>query len=381
MPVDVLVRAESVAILRNRVPGLADADADRVARELGDLPLALAQAGGYMAKTGTSARQYLSLLADRLAQVLEEGRPAAYPDSLTAVTRLAFQRLHAEDPAAGTLVAVCVFLRPEPVPADLFPLAATQLPAPLAQTAADPLAWPKVLASVQQQALVRVDQHKLTMHHLTRAIIRDCLPLRLADTARDAASALLAARPPVDVSRGADQEALWVAEASGIQVGDHNVQVNNFYGQWEARASGDRQPEQGLATPKVMRVVVDFEERQGEPFVVVTEPGGLRAERPVRWLGSEGKRLLVPRDIMLTFPDPASLADAVTRDTRLSRKWRSTAACCSTRCLAGIYGSACGEQQRDTSTWSWRSEERKTIAMRSSRPCTGRNCATTPGCR
>ena len=310
VPVDVLVRAESVAILRNRVPGLDDADADRVARELGDLPLALAQAGGYMAKTGTSARQYLSLLADRLAQVLEEGRPAAYPDSLTAVTRLAFQRLNAEDPAAGTLVAVCVFLRPEPVPTDLFPHAAARLPAPLAQTAADPLAWPKVLASVQQQALVRVDQHKLMMHRLTRAIIRDCLPLRLADTARDAASALLATRPSIEVSSGDDQEVLSVAGAV-VQVGDHNVQVNNFYGQREPQAPGDPQPEQSPASRKVMRVVVDFEEQQGEPFVIVTGSGGLRAERPVRWLGSEGKRLLVPRDIMLTFPDPVALADAV----------------------------------------------------------------------
>jgi hypothetical protein len=44
--VDVLARAESVAMLVNRVPGLTEDDAGPVAAALGDLPLALAQAAG-----------------------------------------------------------------------------------------------------------------------------------------------------------------------------------------------------------------------------------------------------------------------------------------------------------------------------------------------
>ena len=56
--VDVLARAESVAILRNRVPRLAAEDADRLAEALGDLPLAMAQASGYMAGTGMPAEEY-----------------------------------------------------------------------------------------------------------------------------------------------------------------------------------------------------------------------------------------------------------------------------------------------------------------------------------
>jgi hypothetical protein len=44
--VDVLSRAESVALLRTHRPGLGDADADLLAGALGDLPLALAQAAG-----------------------------------------------------------------------------------------------------------------------------------------------------------------------------------------------------------------------------------------------------------------------------------------------------------------------------------------------
>ena len=72
--VDVLARAESVAILRRRVPGLSEADADRLAAELGDLPLAIAQAAGFMAETGTPAGQYLDLLRTRAGQLLDQGR-------------------------------------------------------------------------------------------------------------------------------------------------------------------------------------------------------------------------------------------------------------------------------------------------------------------
>ena len=49
-----------------------------MAEALGDLPLALAQAAGYMAGTGTSAAEYLELLAARAGQILDRARPATY---------------------------------------------------------------------------------------------------------------------------------------------------------------------------------------------------------------------------------------------------------------------------------------------------------------
>lgn len=131
--VDVLARAESVAFRQDRVPDLQAADADRVAAAVGDLPLALAQAAGYMTSTGTSADAYLDLLGTRAAQVMDLGLPAAYPRSLTAVTQLAYDRLASDDPDAAQVVAVCAFLAPDPVPLDWFPRAVEVLPEPLAE--------------------------------------------------------------------------------------------------------------------------------------------------------------------------------------------------------------------------------------------------------
>ena len=84
--VDVLARPESVAILQRGVAGLADADADRLAARLGDLPLAIAQAAGFMAETGMPAAEYLELLGTRAGQLLDQADPGSdYPHSLAAV--------------------------------------------------------------------------------------------------------------------------------------------------------------------------------------------------------------------------------------------------------------------------------------------------------
>ena len=196
--VDVLARAESVEILRRRVAGLGETDADLVAAAVGDLPLAVAQAAGYMAATGATAAGYATLLGERAAEVLDQERPSSYPRSLAAVTQLAFGRLTAEDQAAGQALAVCAFLAPEPVPAVWFTSAAADLTGPLRKTAADPVAWGRVLARIGDQALARVDGQGLLVHRLTQAIIRSRLASDEAAVARADAAALLTAGHPGD---------------------------------------------------------------------------------------------------------------------------------------------------------------------------------------
>ena len=102
--VDVLSRADSVAMLRSRVSAMSQDDADRVAEAVGDLPLAIAQAAGTMADTGMAAAEYNRLLTSHAAEMLDQGRPASYPRSLAAVTQLAFDQLQSEAPAAADLV-------------------------------------------------------------------------------------------------------------------------------------------------------------------------------------------------------------------------------------------------------------------------------------
>jgi len=207
--VDVMARAESVALLRHRIGGLGGADADRLAVDLGDLPLALAQAAGFMVATGMAAGQYLGLLQARAGPLLNQAVPGSYPRSLAAATGLTAARLDADDPAAAELASLCAFLAPEPIPEDLFTHAASELPAELAARAADPLAWRQTLARLARQSLVRIDQHGLVMHRLTQAILRDRLIPAQAATIRKRAEAILAASRPGDP----DYPATWPAWA------------------------------------------------------------------------------------------------------------------------------------------------------------------------
>ena len=197
--VDVLSRDESVALLQDRIAGLGAADADRLADQLGDLPLGIAQAAGFMAETGTSATQYLHLLATQAGKLLDQATPgSSYPRSLAAVIWLAAGRLDAEDPAAAQLAGVCAFLAPEPIPQDLFTGALGELPGELAARAADPLAWRQILARLTRQSLARIDQRGLVLHRLTQAILRDRLTVELAAATRACSEAILTAANPDD---------------------------------------------------------------------------------------------------------------------------------------------------------------------------------------
>ena len=196
--VSILARAESVTFLQARVAGLAGADADRLAAELGDLPLAIAQAAGFMGETGLSAARYLAMLGTRAGELLAEGTPGSYPRSLAAVTQLIADRLAAADPAAAELASVCAFLAPEPVPEGLFTGAAASLPGELAARAADPLAWAQTLARLARESLARIDPRGVVMHRLTQAILRDRLTGELATATRACTEAILAAADPGD---------------------------------------------------------------------------------------------------------------------------------------------------------------------------------------
>jgi len=194
--VDVLARPESVAILQARMTWVSDADADRLAAELGDLPLAIAQAAGLMTVTGMEAAEYLGLLRTRAGQLLNHSTPESYPRSLAAATGLIADQLADEDPAAAELASLCAFLAPEPIPKELFTGAARVLGGQLPAPAADPLTWGLTVASLAQHSLARIDRRGLQLHRLTQAILRDRLTPEQAVATRARVETILAAGNP-----------------------------------------------------------------------------------------------------------------------------------------------------------------------------------------
>jgi Tetratricopeptide repeat len=199
--VDVLSRAESVALLRTHRPGLSEADAGALADALGDLPLALAQAGGFLAETGMPAGRYLDLLATQAGELLDQSPPDAHPHSLAAAIRLSTDRLAEVDPAALALVRVGAFLAPEPIPAEVLtgPVPPERGWPPeleaLTGAVASPVAALRSLGRVGRYGLARVEDG-VRLHRLTQAVLRYQLTADHTVAYRAYAQALLVAADP-----------------------------------------------------------------------------------------------------------------------------------------------------------------------------------------
>jgi hypothetical protein len=210
--IDVMDRADSVLLLRGRVPTLPTPDADAVACAIGDLPLAIAQAASYLDKTGMPACQYVALLKTRAAELLNEGKSPAYPSTVAAVILVAYDKLHKENRAAADVAAICAFLAPIPIPADWFPMAARKLPRHLRthmfpdkakklpkrlrEQASDPTAWHRLLSQLTSTGLVRRDSTGLIQHRLTQAVLRTHLHPREAASIRALAEKTVTANLP-----------------------------------------------------------------------------------------------------------------------------------------------------------------------------------------
>ncbi|NUO44484.1 MAG: tetratricopeptide repeat protein [Streptomyces sp.] len=198
--VDVLARAESVALLRSRSRGLGEADADRLASALDDLPLALVQAAE--ALTAFSPDRYLALLASSPGTATEDGTPPDYPRSLAASVRLSMERLEVEDGEAADLLRALALLAPEP-----FPLHACDPEKVddeegdgLLRMLSEPRAFRRVLGSVERFGLARVAGGSIQVHRLTQAVLRDQLTPEQRALAARRASLLLAGCAPVSAA-------------------------------------------------------------------------------------------------------------------------------------------------------------------------------------
>jgi DNA-binding SARP family transcriptional activator len=117
LEVDVLTRPETVALLQRRIPELDDRLADELAAELGDLPLAAAQAAAYLEQTTLPAADYLHRFRTRRASLLTKGDLLGYQERLDTTWTLSLERLRTDSPAAVPLLELAAFLAPRADPA------------------------------------------------------------------------------------------------------------------------------------------------------------------------------------------------------------------------------------------------------------------------
>lgn len=175
--VDVFERAESLEFLDRRVPYLAVEDRNKLAEDLGDLPLALEQAGALISETGMAVDVYRDLLKKHSSAALSEGQPPDYPAPVAAAWSVSVVRVGDETPRAMDLLRLCAFFGPEPIPLRLLDNAQFALEPPLRDTLADPILLGRAIRALGRYALARIDNHNKTIqvHRLIQKVIRDSL--------------------------------------------------------------------------------------------------------------------------------------------------------------------------------------------------------------
>ena len=101
--VDVFKRAESLAYLKVRIPGISIGEANRIAEALGDLPIGLTAAGAWILETGAPINEYVD--------ELERYGPAGL--ALDHVYNLSLDELRNRSAGAYRLLQLCSLLDPE----------------------------------------------------------------------------------------------------------------------------------------------------------------------------------------------------------------------------------------------------------------------------
>jgi hypothetical protein len=197
--VDVFTREESVEHLQRRVPGLSDEDANEMAHALGDLPLAVEQAGAWLAETGIPASTYIEELAQQAARVLSLNQPSDYPLPVATTWNISFELLRKRSPAAVRLLELCSFLAPEPVSMTLLRRdEMLRVLIPKDDSLRDKMMLGRVIREINRFALAKVDaaSNTLQVHRLVQTVIRAQLSDEEQDrTCHEVHRVLVGARP------------------------------------------------------------------------------------------------------------------------------------------------------------------------------------------
>ena len=171
------LEGESVDFLLKRTGKDDRKGAADLAAELGDLPLALEQAGAYIKESGISLSDYIARLKENRKDILRQGKPRNYPDSVATTWEISFQAVQNELPAAGDLLNLCAFLAPDAIPRWLLEGEAEHLPGSLALCVGNAGEFDHCIAILKKYSLISAADNLFSIHRLVQAVIQDRLSI------------------------------------------------------------------------------------------------------------------------------------------------------------------------------------------------------------
>ncbi|WP_216207985.1 tetratricopeptide repeat protein [Amycolatopsis aidingensis] len=186
LDLDVLTGEESVELLtRIAAHGTEDlTGAEELCRELGGLPLAIEQAGAYLAQTGISPADYHRLLDRHPAAMFDEAAEGG--DARRTVARIWRVTMDKLDPLAGKVLRVLSWFAPEDIPRWL-----------LDDLASEPELL-RAIGKLRAYSMISVNGELLAVHRLVQTVTRTFDETSEVDSARPALAALAGALEDAD---------------------------------------------------------------------------------------------------------------------------------------------------------------------------------------
>ena len=150
--------------------------ANQLAAELGDLPLALAQAAAFIVETKTPFARYLELYRSRHAELWKNQQPPDdYRERVDTTWSLNIGEIDQQNPSVTALLNLCSFLAPDAIPRKLLVEQSKRLPSDLASLVSDDLKWAGAIRLLGRFSLAASDGESITMHRVVQAVMRDRL--------------------------------------------------------------------------------------------------------------------------------------------------------------------------------------------------------------
>lgn len=206
LPIEVFTKEESVAHLRQRVPKIDRAEAEQIARAVGNLPLAVATTGAWLADTGFTVSEFLKQLAVQPHRTLS--LLAEHSQTVAKVWDVSLNRLGERSAAAARLFELCSVMAPN-ISLDLvYSDEMARLLQPFDATVTEKMVVGRVVQEINRLALIKLDAgaNVIIVHLLVQEVVRDRMSADQIESARrDIHRLLVQARPRRDV----DETATW----------------------------------------------------------------------------------------------------------------------------------------------------------------------------
>ncbi|MET8687321.1 FxSxx-COOH system tetratricopeptide repeat protein [Streptomyces sp. NPDC004732] len=162
IPLPVLDTEASLDLLARLTDGGDEEEARALAEELGHLPLALEQAGAFIAQTSITIGEYREMLREYARHTTDAAPPGSDPArTMARIWRITLDVLHERDPRAVDLLRVAAWYAPTGIPRDLF--------APLAE---NPVDLAGLLALLANYNMITLDRSTVGVHRLVQTVAR-----------------------------------------------------------------------------------------------------------------------------------------------------------------------------------------------------------------